>query len=65
MYSNNFTLADFKVGDRIQMHPGTDQWMMGARYGNVTRIGKHAVQVKLDLLTRPLWTEVRRIVEIL
>ena len=25
----------YRVGDRIEIHPGTDLWMMGARYGVV------------------------------
>ena len=25
----------FTVGDRVEIHPGTDLWMMGARYGTV------------------------------
>ena len=24
------------VGDRVELHPGTDLWMRGARYGTVT-----------------------------
>ena len=36
-------------GKRIQLHPGTDQWMMGDRYGPVTRANKDGtLQVKMD-----------------
>lgn len=40
----------FKTGDRIQLHPATDLWMMGARYGVITRIYKTVdhVQIQLD-----------------
>jgi len=27
----------FKVSDRVQLHPGLDLWMRGTRYGTVTR----------------------------
>ena len=39
------------VGDRVELHPATDLWMAGARYGTVTRTGRTRVTVKLD--TRP------------
>ncbi len=36
-------------GKRVQLHPGTDQWMMGDRYGTVTRVNKDGtLQVKMD-----------------
>lgn len=42
------TLQDFKVGDRIEMHPATDLWMMGARFGYVVLVGTKYVSVSLD-----------------
>jgi len=42
----------FKRGDRVQLHPATDRWMMGDRFGEV-------VQVSLRVRSRgkppPLW----------
>ena len=41
----------YSVGDRVELHPGTDLWMRGARFGtvvNVTRPGSHKVGVILD-----------------
>lgn len=36
-------------GQRIQMHPATDLWMKGARFGVVEGIvDKHRILVKLD-----------------
>lgn len=40
--------TDFEPGQRVQLHPATDAWMMGNRYGTVTRIGQHKVFVRLD-----------------
>lgn len=28
----------YKPGDRIELHPACDLWMMGARYGNVVKV---------------------------
>ena len=28
----------YTVGDRVEIHPGTDLWAMGARYGTVKTI---------------------------
>jgi len=39
---------EFKVGDRVQLHPGTDQWMRGDRYGVVKSIGKYGVKIATD-----------------
>jgi hypothetical protein len=36
------------AGDRIELHPATDAWMSGDRYGVVQRVGTTRVQVKLD-----------------
>ena len=29
--------TDAPIGRRVQLHPGTDQWMMGDRYGTVVK----------------------------
>lgn len=49
---NNYSIRDIKSGDRIQLHPGTDMWMRGARYGVVVRVGKKWVAVRLDATGR-------------
>lgn len=38
----------FAKGDRVELHPATDWWMRGAKYGTVTRVGKEYVHVALD-----------------
>jgi len=48
---NNFyhtSSSEFRKGMRVQLHPGTDLWMRGDRYGTVTRIMKRSVHVKTD-----------------
>ena len=42
------TLASFKVGDRVQLHPATDRWMRGDRYGIITKLGRKYATVRLD-----------------
>lgn len=38
----------FLVGQRVQMHPATDAFMMGDRYGDVVKIGREKVHVIMD-----------------
>lgn len=47
-------LNEIKKGDRIELHPATDLWMRGARYGDVTSIGRGKVSVKLDRIAHVL-----------
>jgi len=61
---DGFEITDFKRGDRIQMHPGTDLWMRGARYGWVLGVGKKNLSVKLDYLKREIAVSPRNIGEI-
>jgi hypothetical protein len=36
------------VGDRIEMHPASDLWMRGARFGSVVDVGRTTATVQLD-----------------
>ena len=44
--------TDAQVNDRVELHPGTDRWAMGDRYGVVvskfSRNGMTHYRVKLD-----------------
>lgn len=44
-----YTLKDFRVGDRVELHPATDLWMRGARFGTVDGVGRKFLTVRLDL----------------
>ena len=37
-----------RVGDHIELHPGTDRWMRGDKFGTVTSVSKAGVGVKFD-----------------
>ncbi len=37
-------------GDRVELHPGTDLWMRGARFGTVERVSPRGCYVRLDRL---------------
>lgn len=38
-----------RVGDRCGMHPATDAWMRGERFGTIERVGRRGcVWVRLD-----------------
>jgi hypothetical protein len=42
------TPSEFRVGQRVQLHPGLDQWMRGDRYGTVTKIGRDKVHIQTN-----------------
>lgn len=46
-----YKIEHFREGQRIELHPASDLWMAGARYGTVVRIGTKKVEVSLDKLT--------------
>ncbi len=43
-----FTLGDFDEGQRVELSPSTDAWMMGDRYGAVVKVGRKVVHVQMD-----------------
>ena len=46
---SDLLLEQFTVGDRVELHPATDRWMRGDRFGEVVKLGRHYVHVKLDV----------------
>ena len=46
--TNKFWAQYFKTGERVQLHPATDWWMRGARYGAVVKTTSKSIHVKLD-----------------
>jgi len=43
--------STYTIGDRVEIHPGTDLWMMGARYGTVVGTSltpRDRVRVEMD-----------------
>lgn len=50
-YTNEQT---FKPGDRVELHPGCDLWMRGAKFGDVLAVFRSGnVSVKVDNVTGP------------
>lgn len=54
--------AGFKVGERVQVHPAHDRFMMGDRYGSITSIKNVTgsadpvrIRVKLDRSGQSVW----------
>jgi hypothetical protein len=39
---------EISVGDRVELHPGTDAFASGDRYGNVVKITSKTAHVKMD-----------------
>ena len=40
--------SPFTAGDRVQLHPALDAWMMGDRYGTAVKVGRKYVHVLCD-----------------
>jgi hypothetical protein len=52
-FLNGYDNCSIKVGDRVELHPGTDLWARGAKYGEVRRIDPttHYATVAMDNAT--------------
>ena len=49
----------YGVGDRVELHPGCDLWMRGARFGTVVGssiTSEDRVKVQLDRTGSKLWS---------
>ena len=49
----------YSIGARVEIHPGTDLWMQGARYGVVVGLAptpNDRVRVKLDRTGEKIWS---------
>lgn len=44
----NLLLEQFHIGDRIELAPHLDRWMMGDRYGEIVKIGSRFLHVLMD-----------------
>ena len=44
----------FRIGDRVELHPATDAWMSGDRYGVVREITFKYLRVRMDKSDRLL-----------
>lgn len=44
-----YLYCDFAEDQRVELSPGTDQWMMGDRCGTVVRLKDGSVRVKMDV----------------
>ena len=42
-------LMMFNVGDRIELKPHLNRWMMGDRFGTVVSIGRRYLHVEMDV----------------
>lgn len=38
----------YRVGQRVEIHPSCDAWMMGDRFGEVVKITGRRIHVKMD-----------------
>jgi hypothetical protein len=47
-YVYGLGLDDFAIGDRVELHPATNLWFRGARYGTVRKVGRKLITVHVD-----------------
>jgi hypothetical protein len=59
-----YSIEDFSEGQRVEIHPATDLWMRGARYGVVVKVGLMSVHVRLDATGKTIGIRPRSIGEI-
>jgi hypothetical protein len=62
---NDHTIADFRVGQRIECHPATNAWIFGDRCGEVVKVGRKLVHVRMDRSGRTLRFHPRNILWII
>lgn len=55
-FFNSFVseVHDYATGERVELHPGTDAWMQGDRYGEVVKVTPSWVYVRMDKSARTL-----------
>ena len=56
--------AGTRVGTRVQLHPGTDRWMMGDRYGEIVKDTGAKVMVHLDKSGKKIWFKATDVTEV-
>ncbi len=64
----NYTIESFAVGQRVQLHPATDFWMSGAKYGEITRLFPTSpipLSIRLDVTGKIVRLHPKNIIEIL
>jgi hypothetical protein len=62
--SLGFPIAqDYGVGDRVQLHPATDAWLRGDRYGQIRKVTQKFYHIAMDTSGRVLRVRPSQILE--
>ena len=51
---SDMTTHGYAIGQRVEISPAYDAWMQGARCGEIVKITRKAITVKLDARNKPL-----------
>jgi hypothetical protein len=43
-------MSECRVGNRVKIHPGTDAFMLGFRYGEIVKVGRKWVHVETSAI---------------
>lgn len=57
----NLIATEYAIGQRVELHPATDAWMRGDRYGQIVRCGTKFYHVAMDRNQRILRVPPRNI----
>lgn len=57
-------LKDFKVGDRVRIHPATDWSARGVAWATVVKVGRKYLTVRTELFSKTFYIHPRNILEI-
>lgn len=58
-------IHNFRIGDRVQLHPATDTWMRGDRYGTIVSIRNSILRVHMDISRKDIAVTPNNILEII
>ena len=53
-FGNLLGPSQFYVGQRVELHPATDAWMRGDRYGEIRKVTRKAYHIAMDRSGRVL-----------
>ena len=60
--AGDYTTKSFRESMRVELHPATDLWMRGARFGSVTKVERTKVHVWVDALHRVVAMDPRNLI---
>ena len=59
-------MADYRIGMRAELHPATDAWMRGDRYGDIVLVSKdgQTFRIRMDRSGKTLTVSERNLARV-